>query len=174
VIPQVRSDPHSVLIRMGEAQLKSTKQPGRAWYCRHHEPELTKDALPLLDADPAPVPQVIKYVQDTMAAAWGELDGTPHGIQHPPKDLLLLAPAPTITFAQLLNGHRFLQSKGCIIRSREHLINHMHNAVADVLTSLAGALCHPNEVIDKDINVSKGALMQEERGTILGLRQHFL
>ena len=119
------------------------------------------------------MPQVIKNVQHTQAAAWSELDGAPRGIQNPPKDLLPLAPA-TITFAQLLNGHRFLQSKGCIIRSREHLINHMHNAVADVLTSLAGALCHPNEVIDKDINVSKGALMQEERGTILGLRQHFL
>jgi hypothetical protein len=170
VIPQVRGDPYSVSIHMGEAQLKGTKQPGRAWYRRRHEPELTEDALPLLNADPAPVPQVVEYVQHTKAAAWGELDGAPCGIQHPPKDLLPLAPA-TITFAQLLHGHCLLPSKGPLVRSRKHLVDRVHDAAADVPTSPTGALGHPDEVVDEDVDVGNGALMSEERGAIHGLRQ---
>jgi hypothetical protein len=41
VVPQVRRDPNSMSIRVGEAQLESTKQARRSWYCRCHEPELT-------------------------------------------------------------------------------------------------------------------------------------
>jgi hypothetical protein len=46
----------------------------------------------------------------------------------------------------------------------------VHDAFADVPTSPAGALRNPDEVIDKDVDMSNGASMPEERSTVLGLR----
>jgi hypothetical protein len=69
--------------------------------------------------------QVIEYVQHKEATAWGECNGAPRGVQHPTEDILLLAPA-SFTFVKLLNGHHLLPGGGCIIRSWEHLVGHVH------------------------------------------------
>jgi hypothetical protein len=114
--------------------------------------------------------QVIEYVQHTSAAAWCKLDSAPCHVQHPTKDLLPLTP-PSLAFVQLLDRYRFLPSEGCVIRSQEHFVNRVHNAPADFPTSPMGALRHPNEVIDKDVDMSNGASMLEERSTVLRLRQ---
>jgi hypothetical protein len=98
---------------MGEAQLEGAKQASQARDCRSHEPELSQDTLPLLNADPAPMPQILKDVKNPSALTWRELKSPSGSVNHPSEDLLPLAPPP-FAFVQLLRDGFLTRGRGGI------------------------------------------------------------
>ena len=64
VITEVVGDMHMVLVGMGEAKLKSTKEAHAAWDGSTHEVEFAKDPLPGLDAYTLSAMEVSKDCED--------------------------------------------------------------------------------------------------------------
>jgi hypothetical protein len=141
---------------VGEAQLEGAKQASRAQDCRSHEPELSQDMLPLLNADPAPMPQILKDVENPSLLTWCELESPLGSVNHPSEDLLPLAPPP-FTFAQLLGDGFLMRGRGGIRLREDLLVGRMQDAPADILTLPARALHHPYKVIHKDVDMCNGA-----------------
>ena len=86
-------DAHMVLVSMGEAKLKSTKEAHAAGDGSTHEAEFTKDPLPCLDANTLLTTEVIEDGKDPCFVGISELERAMGGIEHPAQDFFLLCPA---------------------------------------------------------------------------------
>ena len=101
VVTQVGGDRHAVLVSVCDAKLKCTKEPSTSRDGRPHEPELTKDALPLLKANALFVLKFFKDGKDLSFVVVSEFKDAQGGVEDPAKDFFLLHPA-TITFEGFL------------------------------------------------------------------------
>ena len=127
-------DAHTVLVGMGEAKLKSTKEARTARDGSAHEVEFTKDPLPCLDADTLLATEVIKDGKNPCFMAVSEFQGALGGVEHPAQDFLSLCPTP-ISFWHLLFGDSFLPVVWSVISGLcEHAVHGMQNTAVDVLT----------------------------------------
>ena len=126
--------------------------------------------LPFLDADMLLVMEVLEDRQDAFLSAVGEFEGPLGGVEDPPKDLLLLSPA-AFPLLELLLGDGFLPVHSVEIQLGKNLVHGMHDATLHVGALAPGALSNPNEIIDKDINMSDGSFLPCKRGPIFGLRE---
>ena len=101
VVTKVGGESHTVLVGVGDAKLKCAKELSASQDGRPHEPELTKDALPLLKANVLFVPNFVKDGKDPSFAVVHEFKGAQGRVKDPAKDFLALHPA-TITFEGFL------------------------------------------------------------------------
>ena len=101
VVAQVGSDMHAVPVGIGDAKLKCAKEPGASWDGRPHKLELTKEVLPLLEANLLFVSKGIKDGKDPSFAVVSEFEGAQGRVEDPAKDFFALHPAP-ITFERFL------------------------------------------------------------------------
>ena len=83
VITEVVGAMHMVLVGMGEAKLKSTKEAHAARDGSTHEAEFTKDLLPGLDADMLFAMEVSKDGKDPGFAAVSEFECALGRVEHP-------------------------------------------------------------------------------------------
>ena len=93
VIAEVVGDAHTVLVGMGEAKLKGTKEARTAGDGSAHEVEFTKDPLPCLDADMLLATEVIEDGKDPCFVVVSEFECALGGIEHPAQDFFSLHPA---------------------------------------------------------------------------------
>ena len=95
--------------------------------------------------------QLIKDVKDLLLAAMlSELKGAAAGVQHPAQDFFMLTPSP-IAFQELFPGDGFFALHYHLIWLQKGSVHCMHDTSLGILVGVPGALCDPNEAIDKNI-----------------------
>ena len=114
--------------------------------------------------------EVLEDRQDAFLSVVGEFKDPLGGVEDPPKDLLSLSPS-TFPLLELLLGDSFLPVHSVEVPLGKNLVHGMHDATSHVGASVPGALSNPNEVIDKDVNMSDGSSVPCKRGPIFGLRE---
>ena len=86
-------DAHMVLVSMGEAKLKSTKEACTAGDGSTHEVEFAKDLLPCLDANTLFATEFSEDGKDPCFVVVSEFECTLGGIKHPVQYFFTLCPA---------------------------------------------------------------------------------
>ena len=94
VVMKVCCDAYTVLVGMGDTKLKGTKETGTPRDGSSHKMELTKGALPGLEADMHLSSEFIKNGKDMCFVVVSQFEGALGRIEDPTKDFFALCPAP--------------------------------------------------------------------------------
>lgn len=86
--PYGGSDAHPSLIRLGEAQLKDTKEASAARNAYGGKAKLAEETLPGFATDPMPTFEVLEQGQQACLAMWGQLNGLADSIDQPAEENL--------------------------------------------------------------------------------------